>query len=421
MTEFAKKSKTETRAKNWDRSPIKLSEIKRADSPNITINGKVIDLKTLPNLGSPAFSRSPEDSPKSSNSSPKDRSLISSTPVGTSKQFRDVTPISESQTPRSVKATPIKLYTPKKSNIQNQNFTVKKSIFIESPYVSTLIKNQRKYILTSPQINLEKLPITVITKKGDLPLPKSKTLSSHRSESESSDDEPELYIPIGTPAFRKEKDPSVEEVIKSEEEWIAIVEDFNLFRKKFPDLDIQIPKREDNLVLIKGRRDVYRKKIAIKEKVKEWQLYIIVGSMALELLSMFLGVDAEEFTESQYKILNVYEKDLEKMCQNNYGGVLEGYSPEYKILLTMGGYYLLLIVVKFMLSKMPERLPKESLKETIFYYARGNFGDNKEGGPTETNPITRFLSDISGYMPILQTFLKTDHTAEPVQEPIFDD
>ena len=96
-------------------------------------------------------------------------------------------------------------------------------------------------------------------------------------------------------------------------------------------MDIIIPdKNKESLSLARARRDMYNKNIAIKAKVLDWQLWIIVGSGMLELLSMFLGIDVEDYTDDQYKLLNIYEKDLEKMCDGNYGGLLEDYSPQAK-------------------------------------------------------------------------------------------
>lgn len=378
---------------------------------------------------------------------------------------------SESESSDSIVGTPIQLVnkvvpksptlyiTPVKKRFLNENFKIRTSIFINKIELS--FKNFDRFTIRSPKID-EITPITVI--KGDIPLPRelsntgrrrtiespmaretkysSKRSHEHKGsretskrskrsnrrkhdsdlEESSSDSEMDLYVPLKS-KFESQKPTGAEmDVVKLEEEWIEIVHDFKLFKQKFPDLEIEMPKQSDPRYIVRQRRDLYKKKIAINTKVKEYQIWIVLGSFGLEFLSWYLGVDAEDFTESQLKLMSIYEKDLEKMCQSNYGGVFDDYSPQWKILFTMIAYYLIIIFVKFMLSKMPCEKLAGPLKDTILYAMRQNMtGDTKTGPNGETSPIANLISEVAGYFPIVAQFMGGARKVENLKEPICDE
>lgn len=254
-------------------------------------------------------------------------------------------------------------------------------------------------VVKSPRVNKEVKPLKVVT----TPVKKTKSSSTEHLDYST----PYMPLVSAKPVINTLPVNHELEELRREEEVIDMIEEIKRFSTQYPDMGIKIPKHDDNYQLIKERRNMYDKKIAIKQKVKDYQIYILIGAGILELLGTFvLGVDVDEFTVEQYKLLNKYEKDLENYAKTNYGGLLDNQPSEYKIIFTMFGYYFIMIIVKFILSKLPMAGMKDSIAETIMYLMRGNDIGSKTVGPVgETSPAAKLVGDLAGYFPMLKMFM----------------
>ena len=282
-------------------------------------------------------------------------------------------------------------------------------------------------VVKSPRVSRNVPALKVIMEKDTRPLPQVKAKVEYTGE----DSTPYMPIIPSKPqlvAQPRDHDAAALEELRREEEIIDMVEEIKRLHTQYPEMGIKIPKHDESYHLIKERRNMYTKKVAIKQKVKDYQIYILVGAGILELLGTFvLQVDVDEFTVEQYKLLNKYEQDLEAYAKNNYGGVLDGYASEYKIIFTMFGYYFMMIIVKFILSKLPMAGMKDSISETIMYLMRGNDIGNRAAGPVnEASPAAKLVGDLAGYFPMLKMFMSGNKDSKPmaeksVQIPTFDD
>lgn len=142
----------------------------------------------------------------------------------------------------------------------------------------------------------------------------------------------------------------------------------------------------------------------VESKVKEWQVWILLGGLAEEVFgTKVLGQNTSRFSKINVDLMNLYESSLKEIAMSeSSGSIFDGIPPMIKIPLISIMLFMGLIFVRWIESKLPEGVG-EPLENTAVYLLHNNAPGNENVGPTKG--ISDIVHGFVKAFPFLQNFL----------------
>ena len=138
------------------------------------------------------------------------------------------------------------------------------------------------------------------------------------------------------------------------------------------------------------------KKEKIEARVQQYRVYLLVYFFLLELICTYvLKLDADKFTEKQWKNVHIYDKAIYQLADQTMEGFSEGWPPLVVIGVYGVGYLAVYIFFNFLSSMVGDTMAN-GLQDMLTDYMWGNNVENSGGGggiATLLSSITKIINN----------------------------